>query len=462
VAAACLAGGLGVRALLSGVGGRTRRLIWAALLLPYLTPTLLTGYAYSDFSLSLARHPGCNGLLYAALVAMKLAPVAALVLWLSPAAFTAESVHCRRLLRCRERGLASSLSYGLFLARGPLRSRAGAFLLVFLLAFGEFEMASLLGIRTWTVSLFDAHAGGLALAESLRLVAVPLLFQFVLLVAAFVLLFGSRGPAAGGPDQIRSAPAGRWLGAAYLALAGLMVSVMPAFIVMRSSLAGFRVLFRGFVLGRDIAASLMLAGAAAGCAYVAAGWVAGPAVGAGRTRGRAARALWLCVPGLMGPLVLSLLVVYAFQTRGLGALYDTPVPLVSALCLVLLPLGAVVRALMRARAPGQSLHAASLLLPSGCGRVRSWGRRVAWELKTRPLFWAAFLLFCWGYFDLTASSVLAPSGMTPVSVRLYNLMHYGQSAALSAMVCAALAVPLLAALVMRAAAWLCSRVAVHG
>jgi hypothetical protein len=32
--------------------------------------------------------------------------------------------------------------------------------------------------------------------------------------------------------------------------------------------------------------------------------------------------------------------------------------------------------------------------------------------------------------------------MTPVTVRLYNLMHYGQIAALSAMTCAAFAAPI--------------------
>jgi ABC-type Fe3+ transport system permease subunit len=52
------------------------------------------------------------------------------------------------------------------------------------------------------------------------------------------------------------------------------------------------------------------------------------------------------------------------------------------------------------------------------------------------------LLFVWAYWDLTASSILAPIGMTPVTVRLYNLMHYGQIAALSAMTCAAFAAPI--------------------
>jgi hypothetical protein len=56
---------------------------------------------------------------------------------------------------------------------------------------------------------------------------------------------------------------------------------------------------------------------------------------------------------------------------------------------------------------------------------------------------AVFLLLCWGYFDLTAGSLLAPSSMTPVFVRLYNLMHYGESTVLSAMVAVVMLVPVL-------------------
>ena len=55
---------------------------------------------------------------------------------------------------------------------------------------------------------------------------------------------------------------------------------------------------------------------------------------------------------------------------------------------------------------------------------------------------AAFaLLFCWAYFDFTASSILAPIGLTAVFVRLHNLAHYGQTAVLSAMMLAAFATP---------------------
>jgi len=37
----------------------------------------------------------------------------------------------------------------------------------------------------------------------------------------------------------------------------------------------------------------------------------------------------------------------------------------------------------------------------------------------------ALCLF-WAYWGFDVSSILAPIGMTPVTVRLYNLMHYGR------------------------------------
>jgi ABC-type Fe3+ transport system permease subunit len=70
-------------------------------------------------------------------------------------------------------------------------------------------------------------------------------------------------------------------------------------------------------------------------------------------------------------------------------------------------------------------------------------RDLKWQLSTSGKFWTVVLLFVWAYWDLTASAILAPIGMTPVTVRLYNLMHYGQIAALSAMTCATFAAPIL-------------------
>lgn len=142
----------------------------------------------------------------------------------------------------------------------------------------------------------------------------------------------------------------------------------------------------------------------------------------------------LGVPGLLGALVVSLLLLALFQTPLLRPAYDTPLPLLLALTVLLLPPALLLGALWMPHSPARHL-------------ARQVGsRRLHWELETRPRAIAFGLLFCWAYFDFTASSILAPVGFTPVFVRLHNLAHYGQTAVLSAMLLAAVAAPVLAVL----------------
>ena len=446
IAAAAVVAGSVVRGVLASSDRQTRRALWAMLLVPYLTPVLLVGYAYSRYSLSLIRHPAWNELLYVALVWLKLVPVAALALHFAPTPMSPEAIWCHKLLNSRSSSIRnpqsairnSDLAFWL---RGPGRAFGVAFAAVFLLAFGEFEMASLLGIRSWTVTLFDAQVGGLALGESLRLAAPALAVEAVLLGVVLALILSHRP--SGAPSAPRHVGLGAWTQAAvmfYILAALALVTLVPAFVVLHGTLAWLKLMPQVLTLARDVAASVLFGLAAAACAYLVAGWF----LGAGR-RG-AWYGKWLfasaaCVPGLLGALALALLALALFQLPGLTALYDSPVPLAVTLALLLLPFAVLLRLLVTALRPGEAVHAARLLAASPSRDVARNSRRLAWHLGRRGQFYVAFLLFCWGYFDLTASSILAPSGMTPVLVRLYNFAHYGQSAALSAMVCVAFAVP---------------------
>ncbi len=122
-----------------------------------------------------------------------------------------------------------------------------------------------------------------------------------------------------------------------------------------------------------------------------------------------------------------------FQQGPLRAVYDTPLPLLLALILLLLPLASLLRYLLASRRPIEALHLARML----------GNHRLLWELEGQRQLVALFALFGWAYFDFTASSMLAPVGVTPVFVRLHNFAHYGQTAALSAMLLAAFFTPLL-------------------
>ena len=403
-----------------------RRRVWVLLLAPYLMPSLLIGYAYSSFSLSLIHHPAANAMAYVLLLVLRLAPVAALALYFAPSPLTAEARHCRRLA-CMSPAFGFWSDWRFRWQAGCARAPLTAFAVVFLLAFSEFELASLLNIRTWTVRLFDGHAGGLPLAESLALAAGPFLVEVIVLGLALALFARQQWKQ---PDTPARTPACFRSGWILLVAANLAVVLVPAAIVLHGTLQGWRVLAENFALGSEILTSLLFGVLAAGAAYAL-----------------APRRWWLAVtvsvPGLLGPLVLALLIGVAVQSSPWFGLRDTPLPLLAALSLLLLPLAVLLRQLLRRTAPAASVHAARLL--GGAP-----GRRLVWLLSTRRHVWVIFLLFCLAYLDLTAAAILAPIGTAPVSVRLYNLMHYGRTAVLSAMVLAAVAAPLAALAVVLA------------
>jgi len=405
----------------------TRKMAWVLLLAPYLTPTLLVGYGYGSFSLSLVRHPAANELLYAMLLWLKLTPVAAVVIALTPPSVSAEALHSWRLLR-------GKADWAFRWKAGCARASMAAFALVFLSAFGEFEMASLMNVRSWTVALFDAHAGGLALGESLRLTMSPALCEAAIVGWVVWWLWSARPRV----EVHANRPAGvmpGWLGWLHLTVAFVVVFCVPAAIVLRGTMDGLTAVLQNFALGKEIGASLFFSVAATGGAcLLARRWTTAA----------------LALAGMFGSLVLSLVILAVVQLPLVRTLRDTPVPVILALMTVLLPFAVVLRLLVEALRPGSSLHLAQFV---GASRPR---RELVWRLKVRGQFWSAFLLFTWAYWDLTAGSILAPISMTPVTVRLYNLMHYGQTATLSAMLCVTFGAPLaiVAAVVMTRRWWM--------
>ena len=493
VALLAIAAALPIRTLLADRRLSVRRAAWILLLAPYLTPVLLTGYAYANFSLSLIHHPALNAFFYSALLWWKFTPIAAVILHFTPAPILAEAIHCHRLARggdlAERRFLSSAKSAALcrvaatprwlFLIRaGCARGPVAAFAVVFLFVFAEFEMASLMVVKSWTVALFDSHAGGLALSESLRRMPGPLLCEAGAIAAAFVVL---------GRHQVIPEPritgnrSHQWFGWCHLLIAFIFVLMIPAAMVLWGVIRGFGLLLENFVLSREILASLLFAAGASVLAGLAVFGLGGSGVAqvcnllyrrfeiGGARPARDARrvanprygrlkicaAILACAicrggssfckiiliagvfAGLLGSLVLSLSVLAAVQLPGLIALRETPAPLVFTLGLVLLPMALVLKRVLELTGHRSALHLTTLLEKSRAVR------ELTWRLNTSGKFWAMVLLFTWAYWDLTASSILAPIGMTPVTVRLYNLMHYGQIAALSAMTCAAFAAPIL-------------------
>src|SRR5262249_46000484 len=78
------------------------------------------------------------------------------------------------------------------LLRNRLSTALPATGIMFLLCFQEFELASLIGRPAWTVWLFDAQVGGLALAESLRRALFPVFCQLVVILPLVAIVARAR------------------------------------------------------------------------------------------------------------------------------------------------------------------------------------------------------------------------------------------------------------------------------
>ncbi|MBL7223602.1 MAG: hypothetical protein ISS72_07105, partial [Candidatus Brocadiae bacterium] len=323
IAFAAVLAGSGARALIASSLRRAARVAWAVHLAPLLTPVLLVGYAYSRFSLSLIREPALNQALYTALVWLRLTPVATLALYFAPTPIAPEALHCHRLLRPGGRRTLWS-AIGLWL-RGSGRAAGVAFAAVFLLAFGEFEMASLMGIRTWTVALFDAQIGGLALGASLRLALPALACQAALVLLVLALLaFAPHRARNARSGRRRLAPVARAAVWACLGVAVLVGTLIPAIVVFRGTIQGIRLIGEVFTLLREVGASAAFALVGAGAAYLAAGAALRFVRRAARRRRALVLPFALCVPGLVGSLLVGLILLAVFQFPAVRPLYDTP------------------------------------------------------------------------------------------------------------------------------------------
>jgi ABC-type Fe3+ transport system permease subunit len=416
----------------AALAGVARRPFAIALMVAAVaTPPIAVGYAWATLPSPLPHDPTAIAPMHALLTALRLAPVALLVALVVPAApLSAAATHCLRLAGASKPYLA------LYRLRdGDLRPWALATLAAFLLGFAEFELGSRLDAGTWAVRLFDAQAGGADLGTTIAAAAPGALAQLAALALAAALLAGPpSGPAAPAPAPSPSRSALGWLVAGAAALA---LCVFPLAGIARDALAGLVVLWRSPGIEHELGASLAFALTGSACAWLAAGWLLARCA-RWRCGARLAALACACAPGLLGSLALGLAGLGLLRFTLLAPLDGTPIPLALALTALALPTALALRALVDSESP--ATHAARLLSVDrdriGCARS------LLWQLRGARRYGAFALIFLIAYGDLAASCILHPVDMTPVLPMLYNFMHYGESAALSARLGAALLAPL--------------------
>ena len=406
---------------ISTVDGATRSRRLASVLVPFLFPELLVGYAYAP---AVAGLPMPAELVTAGLLWVRAIPVGVIALLLTPATLvTPSAIHCRKLQ------LRSWQDHGELLrlwGLGPFRRAGPAVLLMGLVTFQEFELAALLKSTSWTDWLFVQQVGGLSLGESLQLSGLPLLLQVMLLVLAVMAV--NRVPVDPGSEMQLTQPVCARLAYGLLLLMWLSAVVFPSGSLLAEVPTGLWQLAqhssRSLGLLKELLTGLGIAGVATSVSWLLAGLIM-----------KHHRYLWLvalsCVPGLLGSLLLGLLLIFVFQFSPFALLYPTPLRWVIGACLTLLPRAILLRLWMQ-RETSAGQHLATVLMQSNHRAQRQSGRALYWQLVEQPVALALGLLIYWSYLDLTIAYLLAPNGLPSGIVRLYNFMHFGRTSALSA------------------------------
>jgi ABC-type Fe3+ transport system permease subunit len=396
----------------------------------------------------IARDAAVDELLLDLLLFFRAVPVGTLVVYFAPPPpLSREALYCRELAlgMGHRRKAHAQLGWLGFAIRGGWHALLPAVGLMFLVTFQEFELASLIGRPAWTVWLFDAQVGGLALDESLRLALEPVACQIVVLAPlAWWVVTRRSNPRARSQQSVPIPVHWKnilWL---YLVVAFAMVVAVPAGLVGGGAVEG---LFR--VVRSTEQIKTLLTEILVGTGYGLAAAIAGMLIAAPLLRGAHNSHLGrlglvvLSVPGLFGSLVLSLALIRLLQQPYLHIFYKTPLALALGLTLFLLPRGVIVRLLLSASRRREGAHLAALLGASPSRAARATARELAWQLQWRGEFWSVALLAYWAFLDLTVAYLLAPVTIVSAPVMLYNQMHFGKNAVLSALVFLTVIVPAL-------------------
>ncbi|MCH9654240.1 MAG: hypothetical protein K0U89_10265 [Planctomycetes bacterium] len=430
--------------------GHSKRafLLLILILAPFLVPELIVGYAWSLISLKLVHYPLLIELIYSSLVLLKVVPVGIVCFYFSSPFISTEADYIRKSVNSNSTQLSDlKTHWSFFLWKHVLPSLpVGA--LLFLLAFQEFEMASLIYRDSWMVWIFDAQAGGVPISETVSFLTGPLLIELVVIVG--VLYFLSRIRLQPRLDQLSNVKKTSF--SSTLQSWGYVLAAFLVIVVIPFSLTGWGgVISLGSLFQNQLQLTETLRECTWGLVYGVTSAIAAWGMAAfffSRNQPRQLKILGFlfCLPGLCGSLTLSIVMANLFLTESGHWLYDTPLAFFIALVLFLFPRAVFLKLIILASQENDSLFLTRLLSRSKNHTQSQSGGHLHWSVNGKMQYWAVVLLAFWAYWDVTISSILAPNNTMTSSIRLYGLMHYGQNSVLSAMTFLSFCIPVLISL----------------
>lgn len=418
-------------------------------ILPLFIPDLLIGFTYRLTSARLVHSVLATEAFYAGLLLARIIALQVAVRLILPGSgISAESLHSWKLRKMPTRHWWSIWIRMQIL--GPFRTSLIAWLAGGLICFQDFETAALLQIDrhpvAWTVWLFDAHAAGEPLSNSLRFILQPLLLQGILVLPAVIVL-GMTQPTSVKTAAVRSVNRSwqhrhrfRQLSACGLVISGVLAIVAwpivsncgPVFDGFRSLLNQHTFLPRIQQVGMSLLTSVL----ACSLAMSVSVWLCD-------TRSR-----WLTLvfilPGLCGALFVSLTLLYFFQLPLINSVYDTWLPLIAGQSLLMMPRAWLLVTLLNVRHEQSSLHSGQLLMATNTAEPRSTGQKILWRLSRKRWLLTLAVLSHWCIWDVTVAATLRPVTFEPIITRLYNEMHYRPTETLVALTVLTFAIPFIA------------------
>ncbi|MCM8532100.1 MAG: hypothetical protein NE330_13135 [Lentisphaeraceae bacterium] len=389
---------------------RGKQRFWLSIiaLFPLIIPPLLPAYAYSAFRINFQTSPILNEFFYGLIVITKTLPFVFISFYFLKYSSQSSAILCDKLTP------NSRLSFIKKHSAVIIATTLGG-----LIIFHEYEIASLMRIRHWTIDVFNAHAGGLShtIIGSVKMVLGPLSTSLI----AIFFLIKTHTPQTH-KITLERAPS-RNLTYFILFILLLTSFIIPYIIVFKGAWGGFYEILQTNWMLQETFNSIIFAIVSTVCVAFLSHLVVSTFP----------RLIPIIIfPGLCGTLILGLLTLSIFQVLGLQSLSHSILPLTLAQIIYIFPLAIVVRIFINNSIQQSSLTSAHLLHNK---------QKLNWKLYHLPTILAHFPLFCILWFDITLNTLLAPTSMPGIFPRLYNLMHYNENEKLSATVVIAVLVP---------------------
>lgn len=429
-------------------GATSQRILIVTALLPLFVPDLLIGFTYRLTSAHLVHSVVATELLYALLLLFRIIALQTAVGFILPdSGVSREAMHAWRLNRHHENRKQFAAAWWVTWLRlqisGPARAPLVAWMSGALLCFQEFETAALLQIDrhpiAWTVWLFDAHAAGEPLMQTLKFIAPAVALQAFWLIPCMWLV--ARGPAlqATGTQTTtfkNNSSLSQITAWTVIAISLSAVFLWPILTNAWHMVSGFKgLLNQQSLVGRleQILTSVTEASIAAVLALQI-------AIGLYKRRNRFA-VIAALLPGLCGALYISFLLLATFQLSFANIFYDTWLPMIVGHTLLMLPRAFLLVTVLNIVSSKTARHSGELLASAADKTIIQSAAKLAWSLHQRRWVIAFIVLAHWCLWDVTIASTLRPVWFEPIVTRLYNEMHYGRTESLVAITALTLIAP---------------------